>query len=72
MYMYSSLNVMNLRLFQVCVVLRFTLPSVDFVLVRFFFSITLILFFLRLLRLGYIMKALGPRIITIRAMVNAT
>ena len=57
---------------QVCVVLRFALPHIDFVLVRFFFSLTLILFYLRLLRLGYIITALGPRIITIRAMVRTT
>ena len=50
--------------------LRFLLPTQEFVIARFFFSVTLIFFFVRLLRFGYITRALGPRIISIQKLVR--
>ena len=58
--------------FVASTILRFLLPEVDFYVVRLMYCITLMLFYFRTLRYGYILKQLGPRIITIRAMVRIT
>ena len=67
---WNIIDVIMLSWYYLAVAVRFTIPEVDFEVVRVMFSISLITFYFRVLRLGYVLKQLGPRIITIKAMVR--
>lgn len=67
---WNKIDAVMLLCYYASVILRFSLPHVDFEIVRIMFAISLIIFYFRILRLGYILKDLGPRIITIKAMVR--
>ena len=58
-----------LVLFWASVVCRFLISPADFTIVRIMFAVTIIIFYYRILRIGYITKSIGPRVITIQAMV---
>lgn len=57
-------------LFAVAIILRYQLDSSSFVWARIAYSVTLAMFFLRLLQYLYAEKNLGPKVIMIRKMVS--
>ena len=59
-----------LSLFIAAMVLRFLMSPVNFGIARIFFTLTIMAFYFRLLRFGYILQNIGPRIITIAALVS--
>lgn len=66
---WNSIDAVMILCFWVSFISRFLIPSVDFPIVRILYSITLIIFYIRLLRIGYSIESIGPRVITILAMV---
>ncbi|ELT91987.1 hypothetical protein CAPTEDRAFT_196769 [Capitella teleta] len=67
---WNKMDALMLVSFYASVLLRFLLNSAHFALIRMLYSITLIIFYMRLLRIGYIMSNIGPRIVTIKAMLR--
>ena len=58
--------------FIISIVLRFVLPmhDLDFRWARAFYSITLVLFFVRILHFFFAVKCIGPKVIVIQKMVS--
>ena len=48
---------------------RFALDPVDFYMARIMYTVSMVLSFMRMLRMGYIVQALGPRIMSIGKLV---
>ena len=67
---WNKMDALMLAAYYSSVVLRFALPNMEFDTVRIMFAMTLMLFYFRVLRMSYIHKMIGPRIITIQAMVR--
>ena len=69
----QKLNLLDLLifvLFILSIILRWTLPSSTFVWARIFYVITLTLFILRFLRVFFVSKNVGPKVIIIGGMVG--
>ena len=54
----------------ICIILRYALPDREFVWARRFYSVTLTMFFLRIMHTFYVAKNMGPKVIMIRKMVS--
>ena len=67
---WNKVDAIMMVCFYTSIVLRFTLNHAHFGLVRVFYCITIMIFYLRVLRIGYILQDIGPRIVTIKAMVT--
>ena len=67
---WNTIDALMMSFFYTSVILRFTVNTAHFGLVRLSYSVTLIIFYLRVLRIGYILQDIGPRIVTIKAMVS--
>ena len=65
-------NQLRYDFFIISIVLRFVLPmhDLDFRWARAFYSITLVLFFVRTLHFFYAVKCIGPKVIMIQKMVS--
>lgn len=67
---WEILDFVKILFFFTSEALRWQVEDDKFVVARIMFGITLILFFLRLLKFAYVFEALGPRILTIFMMVK--
>ncbi|CAD5111302.1 DgyrCDS620 [Dimorphilus gyrociliatus] len=67
---WEVLDFTKILLFFCSVALRWRVEEDNFVVARIFFGITLILFYLRLLKFAYVFEALGPRILIIFMMTR--
>ena len=68
--LWNLIDILMYLTFVLSVVLRFTLHDADFRWARAFYSVTLVLFYLRLLHLFFAVESIGPKIIMIQLMVS--
>ena len=70
--LWNQFDVVLYLTFLVAIALRFLLPPAggDFRWVRAFYSVALVLSYLRLLQFFYVVKSVGPKVIMIQKMVS--
>jgi hypothetical protein len=68
--MFNDLKLAKYVLMLIAVILRYTLKGDDFVWVRNFYTVTMVLYYLRILQMYYGERNLGPKVIMIRQMVR--
>jgi len=71
-YLRDRWNIIDQAMYMImllAVVLRFTLDDDEFMAARYVYAVDLVLFYLRVLRLYFVNKRLGPKVVVIGRMV---
>lgn len=68
--MFNDLKLIKYVLMLIALILRYTLKGDSFVWVRNVYTVTIVLFYLRILQMFYVERNLGPKVIMIRQMVR--